>query len=121
MNSKQLKFIVILGLIMLLVACASKRTKEIGDPTLTSPEEHQHYMTVNDAFSRHDTNGDGFLDRHEFDQLQRDPEIVRLRQSIAELAKSGPLLFEEIDENDDGKISLNELTIIIQPLIPAKR
>ena len=102
------------------MACASKRSVEIGDPSLTSPEEHQHYLTINDAFSRHDTNGDGFLDQHEFDQLQGDPEIIRVRKSIAEIAESGPMLFTEIDENDDGFISLNELTIAIQPLLPPK-
>jgi Ca2+-binding EF-hand superfamily protein len=103
-----------------IMACASKRSVEIGDPSLTSPEEHQHYLTINDAFSRHDTNGDGFLDQHEFDQLQGDPEIIRVRKSIAEIAESGPMLFTEIDENDDGFISLNELTIAIQPLLPPK-
>jgi len=104
-----------------IMACASKRSVEIGDPSLTSPEEHQHYLTINDAFSRHDTNGDGFLDQHEFAQFQSDPNIVEMRSKIPELASSGPMLFEEIDENDDGRLSFTELEVIAQPLMPKKR
>lgn len=106
---------------LLISACASKRSVEIGDPSLPSPEENQHYLTIYDAFSRHDTNGDGFLDRHEYDQLQADPVIVRVRAAIAEIVESGPLMFEEIDENEDELITLTELTVMIQPLIPVKQ
>ena len=113
-----LQRLIITVLIAMLTACASRKTEEIGDPSLPSPEEKQNYLTIHDAFARHDTNGDGFLDQHEHTQLQNDPEISRVRKSIAELSKTGPLLFEEIDENDDGLITLNELTVIIQPLLP---
>ena len=113
-------FITSLTVILVAIACASKKSIEIGDPSMTSPEEHQHYLTIHDAFSRHDTNADGFLDPHEYDQLQVDPEILRVRKAIAEIVESGPMLFTEIDENDDGFISLNELTMTIQPLIPPK-
>ena len=120
-NNKTWKiFIISASTFLVVAACASKRSVEIGDPSLTSPEEHQHYLTIHDAFSRHDTNADGFLDPHEYDQLQVDPEILRVRKAIAEIVESGPMLFTEIDENDDGYISLNELTMTIQPLIPPK-
>jgi len=105
---------------MLLTACASKGTQEIGDPSLPSPEEHHHYLTINDAFTRHDTNGDGYLDQHEYDQLQTDPAILSVRKAMAEMVESGPLLFAEIDENDDGYISLHELTVAILPLLPQR-
>ena len=108
-------FIVVVG------ACASKKTVEIGDPSLISPEENVHYSTIYDAFSRYDTNGDGYLDEHEFAQLQTDPKIVAIRRSIPELASQGPMLFNEVDEDGDGKISLNELTVISQPLLPKTR
>lgn len=113
--------ILIIVLTFLLAACASKRSYEIGDPSLTSPAEHQHYLTIHDAFSRHDTNADGYLDRHEYAQLQQDPEILRVRRAITEMVESGPYMFEEVDENGDGLISLTELTVIIQPLIPSKK
>ncbi|WP_455376474.1 hypothetical protein [Kaarinaea lacus] len=120
-NNKIRKIFITSAITFLVVAgCASKRSIEIGDPSMTSPEEHQHYLTIHDAFSRHDTNADGFLDPHEYDQLQVDPEILRVRKAIAEIVESGPMLFTEIDENDDGYISLNELTMTIQPLIPPK-
>lgn len=106
---------------LLVSSCASKRSVEIGDPTLASPEEHQHYLTISDAFTRHDTNADSFLDRHEFAQLQVDPAIDRVRAAIAEIVESGPLMFEEIDEDEDELITLNELTIIIQPLLPPRQ
>ncbi len=114
----------ILGIVMaslMLWSCAAKRSHEIGDPTLTSPETKQHYQTIYDAFSRHDTNNDGFLDEHEFAQLQTDPNIVSMRQKIAELANSVPLMFNEVDEDGDGKISETEITVIIQPLLPKKQ
>ena len=120
-NNKIRKIFITSAITFLVVAgCASKRSIEIGDPSMTSPEEHQHYLTIHDAFSRHDTNADGFLDPHEYDQLQVDPEILRVRKAIAEIVESGPMLFTEIDENDDGYISLNELTMTIQPLTPPK-
>lgn len=101
--------------------CASHDTVEIGDPTVPSPEASIHYNTVYDAFSEHDTDGDGFLDEHEFTQLQTDPKIVAMRRSIPELVNEGPMLFSEVDENGDGRISVNELTVIAQPLIQPKR
>jgi len=104
----------------MLVACASKGGPEIGDPGLSSPEEHHHYLTINEAFTRHDTNGDGYLDQHEYDQLQTDPAILQVRKAIADFVESGPLLFSEIDENSDNLISLTELTVAILPLLPQK-
>lgn len=122
MNIRSQKKIIFFGLMFALISgCASKRSVEIGDPTLSSPEEHHHYLTIHEAFTRHDTNGDGYLDRHEFDQLQVDPAIVSVRKTIAEIAKSGPLMFEEIDEDEDEFITLNELTVIIQPLLPPRK
>ncbi|WP_455223552.1 EF-hand domain-containing protein [Kaarinaea lacus] len=106
---------------LVLVSCAAKRSHEIGDPSVASPETQQHYQTIYDAFSRHDTNNDGFLDEHEFAQLQTDPNVVRMRQRISELADSGPLMFSEVDEDGDGRISENEITVIIQPLLPKKQ
>lgn len=105
---------------LLLVACAGGDTVEIGDPSVPSPEENQNYLTIHDAFTRHDTNADGYLDEHEYVQLETDPQIIRIRKSIAEIVTSGPLLFTEIDENEDGLITLNELTVMIQPLLPPK-
>jgi Ca2+-binding EF-hand superfamily protein len=107
--------------IVIVPGCASHKTVEIGDPTVTSPEESIHYNTVYDAFSEHDTDGDGFLDEHEFTQLQTDPKIVAMRRSIPELVNEGPMLFTEVDENGDGRISVNELTVIAQPLIRPRR
>ena len=106
---------------VVLFSCASKRSQEIGDPTVASPETKQHYQTIYDAFSRHDTNSDGFLDEHEYTQLQSDPNIMRMRQRIAELAETGPLLFNEIDEDGDNRISETEITVIIQPLLPKRQ
>ena len=118
-NRSWVSFVAVVVL-TLLVGCVGTRSNEIGDPSLTSPEERQRYLTIHDAFSRHDTNGDGFLDQHEYDQLQTDPEILRVRKAISELVESGPMLFAEVDENEDGFVSLQELTITIQPLIPPK-
>ena len=119
---KTLSLIIIVSII---TACAStsskKRADEIGDPAVPSPELRQHFLTIRDAFTRHDTNFDGFLDVHEFAQFQTDPNIVAMRSKIPELADSGPMLFEEIDENGDGLISDNEIQIIAQPLMPRKR
>lgn len=106
---------------LLLIACAAKRPPEIGDPSVPSPEYKEDYQTIYDAFTRHDTNFDGFLDEHEFALLQSDPNIVSMRERIAELAASGPFMFNEVDENHDGKISETEITVISQPLIPKKR
>ena len=101
------------------VSDVSKRNAdEIGDPSVPSPELRQHYLTVRDAFTRHDTNFDGFLDEHEFAQFQTDPNIISVRQKISELAHSGPMLFAEIDENGDGLISDNEIQVIVQPMLP---
>lgn len=113
--------LLLVSMSLLISACASKRSVEIGDPTLSSPEEHHHYLTIHEAFTRHDTNGDGYLDRHEFDQLQVDSAIVQVRAAIAEIVESGPLMFEEIDEDEDEFITLNELTVIIQPLLPPRQ
>jgi Ca2+-binding EF-hand superfamily protein len=76
------------------------------------------YTTIYDAFSRYDTNSDNLLDRHEFHQFQQDPEIVAFRERIPEAARSRPLLFDEIDEDGDERISLNEITVIAEGSIP---
>ena len=111
--------------VMVITSCTSdtskKRADEIGDPSVSSPELRQHFSTIRDAFTSHDTNNDGFLDVHEFAQFQNDPNIVSMRRKVPELANSGPMLFEEIDENGDGLISDNEIQVIAQPLLPRKR
>lgn len=122
---QQMKTICIIISVLILISCATnaskKRADEIGDPSVSSPELRQHFLTIRDAFTRHDTNFDGFLDEHEFAQFQTDPNIVSMRSKIPELADSGPMLFEEIDENGDGLISDNEIQVIAQPLLPRKR
>lgn len=114
------KLVITVFSLSFIAACASKGTPEIGDPGLSSPEEHHHYLTINDAFTRHDTNGDGYLDQHEYDQLQTDPAIIQVRKAISEFVESGPLLFTEIDENSDDYITLQELTVAILPLLPQR-
>ena len=121
MLKKAIEILSVTALIIVAGACASKKTVEIGDPSLPSPGENVHYTTIYDAFSRYDTNGDGYLDEHEFAQLQTDPKIIAIRRSIPELASQGPMLFNEVDEDGDGYISLNELTVISQPLLPNTR
>ena len=79
-----------------------------------SPE----YTTIYDVFSRYDTNSDNHLDRHEFHQFQLDPEIVAFRERIPEAARTIPMLFEEIDVSNDGRISLEEITVIAEGYIP---
>ena len=79
-----------------------------------SPE----YTTIYDVFSRYDTNSDNLLDRHEFYQFQLDPEIIAFRERIPEAARTIPMLFEEIDEDDDDRISLDEITVIAEGYIP---
>ncbi|HEY5604875.1 MAG TPA: EF-hand domain-containing protein [Gammaproteobacteria bacterium] len=106
---------------MVLLSCAAKGTQEIGDTSLESPETKQHYKTIYNAFTRHDTDGDGFLDAHEFAQLQTDPNIINLRQKIAELANTPLWLFNEIDDDGDEKISYTELTVVVQPLLPRRQ
>jgi hypothetical protein len=76
------------------------------------------YSTIYDAFSRYDTNSDNLLDRHEFSQFQLDPEVVALRERIPEASRTIPLLFEEIDEDGDERISLDEITVIAEGSIP---
>ena len=49
--------------------------------------------------------------------MQDDPAIVKIRKLIKEV-KETPLLFNEVDENGDEKISLEELTRTVTPLIP---
>lgn len=93
--------------------CASTATKK----TERKPVDSK-YATVYDAFSTHDTNTDGYLDRHEFHQFQQDPEIIKFRHRIPETSTTVPLLFEEIDENTDNKISLQEMTRIAEDYIP---
>lgn len=76
------------------------------------------YSTIYDAFSRYDTNSDNLLDRHEFSQFQLDPEVVALRERIPEASRTIPLLFEDIDEDGDERISLDEITVIAEGSIP---
>ncbi|WP_455203097.1 EF-hand domain-containing protein, partial [Kaarinaea lacus] len=98
-----MKFLLILATGFVLISCASsperKAKRGIADAK---------YASIYDAFSTHDTNGDGYIDQHEFFQFQQDPQIVQLRQRIPDLSHSIPLLFEEVDENGDDKISLDE-------------
>jgi hypothetical protein len=78
----------------------------------------RQYSTIYDAFSTYDINHDGYIDQIEFQRFQQDPEIIRLRDEIQQSSQSTPLLFEEIDENDDNVITLEEMTRIIQPHLP---
>lgn len=76
------------------------------------------YSTLYDAFSRYDTNSDNLLDRHEFSQFQLDPEVIAFRERIPEASRTIPMLFEEIDEDGDERISLDEITVIAEGYIP---
>jgi hypothetical protein len=88
-------------------------------PTKTKLERSDSkYTTIYDVFSRYDTNSNNFLDRHEFHQFQQDPEIIAFRERIPEAARTIPLLFDEIDEDDDERISLDEITVIAEGYIP---
>ena len=72
------------------------------------------YTTIYDAFSRYDTNSDSLLDKYEFTQFQLDPAVIAFRAKIPEAQRTIPLLFEEIDENGDERLSLEEITIIAE-------
>lgn len=122
MRNRQIVITCIFSIVLVLLSsCATRQSEEIGDPSLPSPEERQNYLTIHDAFTRHDTNADGYLDRHEYAQLQTDPEIMRVRAAIVDIVESGPLIFEEIDENEDELITVNELTVIVQPILPPRQ
>lgn len=99
-----------LALALLLYACAT----EPSPHNLPAADGHntKRYSNIHDAFSMHDTNNDGYLDRQEFTQLQQDPEIIKLRKKIPEV-RNMPFLFEEIDENGDDRISMQEMVIAI--------
>jgi Ca2+-binding EF-hand superfamily protein len=104
---------------LLLTACASSApTPEKSKEKSKMDRNNPQYTTVYDAFSRYDTNTDMFLDRHEFYQFQQDPEIIAFRERIPEAARTIPMLFEEIDENGDDRISLDEITVIAEGYIP---
>jgi Ca2+-binding EF-hand superfamily protein len=98
---------------MLLGGCS-----QTAEKTPAQKQASPGYSTVYDAFSRHDTNGNGFIDEHEFHQFQNDPQIVNVRKRIPKVNSSIPLLFNEIDEDGDGKISMDEMTIIVEGLKP---
>ncbi len=105
-------FRVILAVVF-LTSCAQ------SPPTNAKSERSKSkYTTIYDVFSRYDTNSDNFLDRHEFHQFQQDPEIIAFREKIPESARTIPLLFEEIDENGDERISLDEITVIAEGYVP---
>ncbi|MGD8559614.1 MAG: EF-hand domain-containing protein [Gammaproteobacteria bacterium] len=121
MMNQSTVFFAAIACVVGVAGCAGQDTVEIGDPTVPGPEASIHYNTVYDAFTEHDTDGDGYLDEHEFTQLQTDPNIVAMRKSIPELVTEGPMLFTEVDENGDGRISDTELMVIAQPLLPKRR
>ncbi|KPJ93796.1 MAG: hypothetical protein AMJ53_06525 [Gammaproteobacteria bacterium SG8_11] len=98
-------------LLVLLVGCAEA-------PPAKTKSSKPEYTTIYDVFSRYDTNTDNFLDQHEFHQFQQDPEIIAFRERIPEAARTIPLLFEEIDEDGDDRISLDEITVIAEGYIP---
>ena len=99
--------------VLITASCA-----ETSKPTPDIKQGNPEYTTLYDVFSRYDTNSDNLLDRHEFFQFQQDPEIIAFRERIPEAARTIPLLFEEIDEDDDERISLDEITVIAEGYIP---
>ena len=105
-------FCVMITFALLMVACAGGLSPH--NSRAVSSQSNNHYDTVSDAFSMHDTNNDGFLDRHEFVQFQQDPGIIRLSNRVSGL-RNAPLLFEEIDENGDDRISRQEMRVAVSP------
>lgn len=99
-------------LVLVNVNCSRAMAPKTGNSS------NPKYSTVYDVFSRYDTNADGHLDRHEFHQFQQDPEIIKIRRKIPPLERTLPLIFEEIDENNDEQISLEEMTVITEDYIP---
>lgn len=87
-------------------------------PPVKTKSDKPEYTTIYDVFSRFDTNSDNLLDRHEFHQFQQDPKIIAFRERIPEASRTIPLLFDEIDENGDERISLDEITVIAEGYIP---
>ena len=99
--------------VLITASCA-----ETSKPTPDIKQGNPEYTTLYDVFSRYDTNSDAYLDRHEFHQFQQDPEIIAFRQKIPEVSRTIPLLFEEIDENSDERISFEEMKVITEDYIP---
>lgn len=83
----------------LLFACNSTPVKSRND---TSPT-----ASVWNAFSLHDSNSDGNIDLHEFHQFRKDPQVLSLFPDRTSLQ------FNDIDEDNDSKISEQELTTAI--------
>lgn len=96
---------------VLLSACAGQSSK--GDSSSSGDDNRNLYDTVSDAFSMHDSNNDGNLDRQEFIQFQQDPAIVRLSSQGVSSLDNRPGVFEEMDENGDGNVSLQEIRTAI--------
>ncbi len=90
----------------------------------TPPANHKidrgnpKYTTLYDVFSRYDTNSDSHLDQHEFHQFQLDPDIAAIREKIPQASRTLPMLFDDIDEDNDERISLDEITVIAEGYIP---
>jgi Ca2+-binding EF-hand superfamily protein len=112
---KRLKLAIVAPAIAMGVASCSSTPP--ANNTLIDRDDPK-YSTIYDVFSRYDTNSDNYLDRHEFSQFQLDPEIIAFRERIPEAARTIPLLFEEIDEDSDERISLDEITVIAEGYIP---
>jgi hypothetical protein len=101
-------------LLALTVAIMSTSCTPTPPVNTVIDRDNPKYSTVYDVFSRYDTNSDNLLDRHEFSQFQLDPEIIAFRERIPEASRTIPLLFEEIDEDSDERISLDEITVIAE-------
>lgn len=116
MKNKQQKWLsLLLGMIWGLSMSACTTLPSPDETPMAGPEKS--YANIHEAFTVHDTDGNGYLDQQEFIQLQNDPIIVRSRQMIPEM-RDNPPLFDEIDENRDNQISLEELTAVIFPILP---
>lgn len=80
--------------------------------------KREYTAIVRDSFSNADTDGSGYLEHREFPGFRQGPEISRLLEQISEYNKTGMLLFDEADENADGRLGIDEMLSTIHSLVP---
>lgn len=78
-----------------------------------------YLSVIRDGFTTYDVDVNGFLSRAEYSEFQLNPEVSKILTVIAMYNKTGILLFDEIDDNKDERISYEEIDGSILALLPS--
>ena len=106
---------------MLFLSSVFGTTDLLAEPPKSERDSRNRVQPGSHTFSIHDTDRNGTLSRDEYRIFVEKIELRRQANGRARRVYTPPLRFEEIDENEDGQLTEDEMISILNKRLQRHR